>query len=342
MNSVFRFLILTSLIISMICYDSNFSNKDNEDKEFEIDLTKPLLSRKEYFGLFQQFMKEYEISYPSMKTLLNKFETFRGNLQLSDNQYNQFSDLSSTEFSKTYLNLKFSSRDQLESMCSKLVINQDEAPESLDWRDHNVVTPVKNQSQCGSCWSFSTVANIESLYAIKSKTLEVFSEQQIIDCDTEDHGCGGGWQEKAYDYLTKNQGLETENSYPYTHKVGKCVYDSSKALVKINGCSYVSVSEDDIMKAIAHNGPVAAALNATMLQYYFGGIFKVKKPFTCDPRTLNHAVLIVGYGETKSGKKYWIVKNSWGKGWGEKGYFRIIRGEGHCGINNHILTGNLS
>lgn len=324
------------LIIVLSLFSVSMSKKQFLTNENEV------LTENDLFKLFQNFMTTYEVSYTSMNELLKRFTIFKDNLKAYDYQFNQFADLTQEEFSNQYLNLKVLSDEEIENF-PKLKVNMNEdVPESFDWREHNGVTPVKNQGQCGSCWAFSATANIESINAVKTGKLVSLSEQQIVDCDTIDHGCGGGWQEKALDYIIQTGGLEADSEYIYTHKKGDCKFNKEKVAVKISNYEFVSKDEEEIKAALVQNGPLAAALNAQMLQYYHGGVFHVKWPFTCDPKLLNHAVLIVGYGQTNLGEKYWIVKNSWGSRWGEKGFFRMLRGTGECGINTHVLTAKLN
>jgi len=210
--------------------------------------------------------------------------------------------------------------------------NSDVIPESFDWRTKGAVNAIKNQGSCGSCWSFAIVSNIESLYFKKYGKLLTFAEQQLVDCDTTNYGCNGGSIELGFNYVKKN-GLGSSTSYSYKAARGTCQYSSSNAVAKIT--SYVqetSKSETKIRDMLVAYGPLAVAMNATPLQYYSSGIFTS----SC-AGALNHAVVLVGYGSS-NGADYWIVRNSWGTGWGEKGYFRIARGKGQCGINTYALS----
>ena len=249
-----------------------------------------------------------------------------------------FLDLTPEEFSSQYLTLK---AEELAAARSKMLRKElgdklEDLPESYDWREHGAVTPVKNQGSCGSCWAFSAVANIEGLHQIQSGKLVAFSESELVDCDNVDKGCNGGLMDNAFKWLHENGGLNTEDDYPYEAKKEKCNIKKDKFRVKIAGFLDISQNEDEIVEQLIKTGPLSVALNATPLQFYFGGIFNPLDAL-CNPKGLNHGVTIVGYGEEK-GKKFWIVKNSWGKGWGETGYFRIVRGVGKCGINTAVST----
>ena len=182
------------------------------------------------------------------------------------------------------------------------------------------------------------------MYAAKTGKLISLSEQQLVDCDhncvvwegekTCNAGCNGGLMWSSFEHIIKTGGLVTEESYPYEAVDNRCRFNVSNAVVKISNWTFVSSNEDEMAAWLANNGPIAIAINADYLQYYRKGILN---PSRCDPEELNHGVLIVGYGEEKAtnGKveKYWIVKNSWSASWGEKGYVRVLRGKGVCGLN---------
>ena len=166
----------------------------------------------------------------------------------------------------------------------------------------------------------------------------------LVDCDTEDSGCNGGLMELSFEWLKNNGGFMLESDYPYENKKGTCRQDKSKFVdMKVTGYvklgdtgeQYAPVDEAEVKEFLYQNGPLAVALNATPLQLYFGGIVDWAS-WICSTSGINHAVTIVGYG-TES-KDYWIVKNSWGKNWGESGYFRIARGKSTCGINYYVTT----
>jgi cathepsin F len=255
----------------------------------------------------------------------------------------RFMDMSPEEFRRVYLNLKASNIEETKRNAIGPLYMAEDMPESWDWNDQKVVTGVRDQGSCGSCWAFSSVANIESQFAIKSKHLTFFSEQQLVDCDhvDQDAGCGGGFMESAFKYLMSTNGLETENDYKYTGRDGRCVYDAKKAAVKVKGYRFASSQdEDEIAKMLVATGPLAIALDASPLQFYYGGIYKPSHSSSCSKTSLNHAVTLVGYGVEKN-VKYWLVKNSWGSGWGEKGYFRILRGDGACGINTYVVSAEI-
>lgn len=207
--------------------------------------------------------------------------------------------------------------------------------DSFDWRDKNVVNPIKDQGQCGSCWAFSAVQAQESKWAIVHKELLTLSEQNLVDCVTKCDGCNGGNEADAYDYVIKTQkGLwNLEKDYPYKAIDGTCQFNEEKGVAKI--VSYyrptTTESEDTVGGALAADGVVSVAIDASnwSFQLYSSGIYD--EP-SCDPHQLDHAVGLVGFG-VENNVKYWIVRNSWGTSWGEKGYIRMIRGmNNQCGI----------
>ena len=300
---------------------------------------------------FQRFIKKYNKKYESMNEFLARYNVFRQNLfQLVENGpqsyetgISKFADMTSQEFAKTYLNLDYNAYALINTRPVHAK-SSNAAPDAFDWRDKDVVSNVKDQGSCGSCWAFSTIANLEGLYALGKGEVKTFSEQLLVDCDTEDAGCNGGLMELSFEWLANNGGFMLESDYPYAGKQQTCKQDTSKFVdMKVTGFvklgdsteEFSPVDEDEIKEFLYETGPLAIALNATPLQLYMGGIFDVPD-WLCSSSGINHAVTLVGYGTDS--KDYWIVKNSWGKSWGESGYFRIARGKGTCGINCYITT----
>jgi C1A family cysteine protease len=222
---------------------------------------------------------------------------------------------------------------------------QDEEPEtwleptnadSVDWRTKGAVTPVKDQGQCGSCWTFSSTGALEGAHAIATGELLSFSEQQIVDCANVKHGyvsfgCNGGNQSVAFKYLEKHN-AELETVYKYTAKNGSCAYDKASTTA-VDVSTYTNVTKNNVsqMKTAVAQQPVSVSIEADkrVFQQYTSGIFDSAD---CGTK-LDHAVLVVGYG-SDNGTDYWIMKNSWGTVWGDQGYMKvqIEDGAGICGI----------
>jgi len=212
-------------------------------------------------------------------------------------------------------------------------INTKPGNDEVDWRKKGCVNPVKDQGQCGSCWAFSCVQAVESEYAAKYGTLYSLSEQELVDCVSVASGCNGGFPPDVWDWMVSNhRGFMKESDYPYTGYAGTCKYDESKVVVYINGSGVCQEgSEQDLASKVASIGPVSIGIDASnwSFQMYTGGIYDEPK---CSSVSLDHGVGCVGYGE-ESGKKYWIVRNSWGQDWGESGYIRMIKDKNNqCGV----------
>jgi hypothetical protein len=279
-----------------------------------------------------------------MEELNTRFTIFRENLRnivhhnLDTTQnftmgINQFTDLTPEEFKILYANgmnkkyVKKSCKNFLGSWAYSV-------PDTLDWRTLNAVTPVKDQGQCGSCWSFSATGAMEGAWAIKRGVLESLSEQQLIDCSKiyGNLGCNGGLMDNAFEYVIDN-GLCDEADYPYTASGGSC-NNQCLSVVSMSNCADVVANNQVVLKEAVSLGPVSIAIEADTryFQSYSSGVLTSSSCGT----NLDHGVLIVGYG-TENDIPYWLVKNSWGSSWGESGYVKIERSSstndpGVCGI----------
>jgi len=213
-------------------------------------------------------------------------------------------------------------------------------PDTVDWRTKGIVTNVKNQGSCGSCWTFGAAECVESLTAQQTNTLTVLSEQNILDCTPNPNhcggtgGCGGGTVELAYDMVIKQGGLATEKSYPYISGNSGRDYSCKKGVVPFaNITGYVNLpvnQQDPVMDALANIGTLAINVDAASWVNYRSGVYD-----GCNQKNpdIDHVVQLVGYGTDSKYGDYWLVRNSWGTGYGEKGYIRLKRESGtpRCG-----------
>jgi len=246
-----------------------------------------------------------------------------------------FMDMTREEFAETFYTLQPAQKTDAQTYLGRFQSTGADLPDAVDWVDQGAVSAVKNQGSCGSCWAFSTIGSLEGRAQIATGNLQQFSEQQFVDCDTDfgDMGCRGGLMDNAFTYLMQSKGACTEESYGYKGKAGTCAIDSCTIGLpasQVTGYQDVDGTDAAFREALSH-GPVSVAVEAdTVFQFYFGGIVATN---FCGAK-LDHGVLAVGYG-VDNGVTYWKVKNSWGAGWGEKGFIRLKAdkgSKGQCGI----------
>ena len=213
-----------------------------------------------------------------------------------------------------------------------------EAPTEVDWRTKGAVTEVGDQGKCGSCYAFAVTGSVEAQHFRKTGKLLSLSVQQLVDCseDKREDACEGGVLEEAFQYIHDNNGIDTEKSYPYVSgKTGvmqkKCHFNASTIGSTVAGFATVPKGDETALAlAVAANGPTTIQVDAfgDEFLFYSHGIYSHDNCEN-DINSINHAMLIVGYGPD-----YWLVKNSWGTAWGMKGYIKFKRGINMCGIAN--------
>lgn len=303
----------------------------------------------------QQYMAEFSKSYEPAEMFKRKaiFEANLAKIHAQNAQedkswfasVNQFSDMTNEEFGR--LNRHYPHPANTFEAADLSAFSGADVPDAVDWRDtKGVVTKVKNQGSCGSCWAFSATETLESAYAMATgDAAPILSPQQIVSCaPNPDHcggsgGCDGSTQPLAFNY-TVTAGITTEADYPYTARTGTCSEAKIKPVVKNTGYTQLKVNDyTELITAVANVGPVSISVAAGGFgwQIYGGGVYSTGGDFVMD-----HAVQLVGYGEDK-GKMYWTVRNSWGEGWGESGYIRLERfGEGNepCGMDKNPADGD--
>jgi KDEL-tailed cysteine endopeptidase len=288
--------------------------------------------------LYAQWKQTHNKAYMSDTENDYRFTVFKRNYldilqanQQGDNAklgLNKFADLTSEEFGAKYTGYYPKPTNAIEKTFDVSAL-----PASVNWVTAGAVTPVKNQGDCGSCWAFSSTGSLEGLYFINNTNLASFSEQNLVDCVTEDDGCDGGEMTDALTYSAQN-GIETEADYPYTGEDGTCTFDSSIAYHPNDGYYAVKTkSEQDLLAAIVGQ-PISIGVEADQLafQFYSSGVIKSG----CGD-AIDHGVLAVGY-TTVDGTQAYYVKNSWGADWGDNGFLYIStnpkpnEGNGVCGI----------
>jgi len=270
-----------------------------------------------------------------------RYNTFKANLDwinASNNQnksytvtVNKFADLSTEEFGKSFCGYKPTLRTGASAASTEETVEDSFVGASINWVTKGAVTPVKDQGQCGSCWAFSATGAIEGAVFVAGSGLTSVAEQQLVDCAGAqgNQGCNGGLMDYAFDYVIKNKGIGSEASYKYTARDGTCKKVPSVSTIQ----SYKDVASGDeaALLVAVNQQPIAIAIEAdqSCFQFYHSGVLDDASCGT----NLDHGVLLAGYDTDASSKKdYWLVKNSWGLSWGDKGYIKFVRGKNQCGL----------
>jgi cysteine peptidase B len=298
---------------------------------------------------FAAFKQQYGRTYASPAEEAHRAAVFATNMKRAAQQQagsksatfgaNEFADVTAAEFKVRHNSDKLYAKAAKHAATQKRVevsaAKVAAAPESKDWRKHGAVTAVKNQGQCGSCWSFSTTGNIEGQWFLGGNQLVAVSEQLLVSCNNvTDNGCQGGLMDNAFEWIVSGHKgtICTEASYPYVSGGGSvpaCNEQGNVFGAAITGHQDLPKNEDKMAAWLAVHGPIAIAVDASSWQSYTGGIMT-----NCISKALDHGVLIVGYSDAAP-TPYWIIKNSWAASWGESGFIRVQKGTDQCLITHY-------
>jgi C1A family cysteine protease len=301
---------------------------------------------------FLAFQHKYGKTYATEAERLMRFEVFKSNL-LRANELNRrngddvfgvtkFSDLTAEEFRETYLMNVTMDAKEIRARGRPLSVPQTGvAFTTWDWgiNKTGVVTPVKNQAQCGSCWAFSATETIESAWALAGNTLTALAPQQIVSCDTVDQGCNGGWPYHAYEYVIAAGGMVSETNFPYHGTNGVCNWPNHASSIAAHISSWYYVDTDPqgenstLLPIVAMVSPVSVCVDASSWQLYSHGVLR-----SCGDQ-IDHCVQLTGFStqtSTKGAVPAWNVRNSWGADWGVNGYIYIERNQNLCAISTQV------
>eukprot|EP01084_Bolivina_argentea_P199901 341934_1 len=308
------------------------------------DITPPEIydtSDSSLLSLFKSFQSNYSRNYSPAETA-KRYDIFRNNI-FKINAHNEkypdisytlgitkFTDWSKEEFNSLN-NFKSSRKNNHYTDISVSAL-----PTSVDWTTvkPSVVTPVKDQGNCGGCWAFGATGSWESRYAIKYGNLSSLSEQELIDCVPANDCILGGDANNAFMYGVKNNGDSLESEYTYKGHDGSCTASKYKHYDALKTHVMIQKHNETAMMAALTAGPITVAADADGWNLYRSGIYDAPCGLN-----LNHNIILVGYGQDDKGNKYWKVKNSWGQRWGMDGYMLLCRDcgkgvTGECGIND--------
>lgn len=291
----------------------------------------------EYLERFVKYAQKYDRGYlKDIDSFVDKFGQYASNLQTiykHNDKYKNgevtfylsegpFTDMSLSDFRNNILS-KF---HQFPERCGYFDYNKLSYPSEMDWRSKNAVTDVKNQGQCGSCWSFSATGALEGLTAITTGKLVSLSEQELVDCSKANSGCNGGLMTFAFEYVIKNGGLCLEEDYTYSARDGTCQSCDVEQGTEIHDCKQIKSGDSEGLVYSLSKQPISVGIQADTFtfQHYGGGVFSDPKCYTGD---IDHGVLLVAYTNDTL-----TIKNSWGETWGDGGYITLARTDDDVGI----------
>jgi cathepsin L len=295
-------------------------------------------SKSKYAALFHDWQTQHHKVYTTQTEARHRLAAFTRNARFVEQHdakargfsvgLNQFADLTSEEFVAIYNGMNIT------KVPGKYVPSK-VGGDTVNWVTKGAVTPVKNQGQCGSCWAFSTTGSTEGAHFLATNRLISLSEQNLVDCSTDqgNQGCQGGLMDQAFQYIISNNGIDTEDSYPYTATgPNNCDFNSANVGALLSSFTDVTSGDESALQKAVTAQPVSVAIDASQqsFQLYTSGVYNEPD---CSSSQLDHGVLAVGYGTDASNTDYWIVKNSWGTGWGMQGYIWMSRNaQNQCGI----------
>ncbi|XP_017650850.1 cathepsin W isoform X2 [Nannospalax galili] len=303
----------------------------------------------ELIEIFKLFQVQFNRSYSSPAEYARRLDIFAHNLAQAQRLQEEdlgtaefgmtpFSDLTEEEFGQLYGHQKIPERYPTVGKKVESEKWGESVPPTCDWRKAtDIISPIKDQEKCNCCWAIAAADNIEALWRIRYRQIVDVSVQELLDCDRCGNGCTGGFVWDAYITVLNNSGLASEKDYPFQRhaKPHRCLAKKYKKVAWIQDFIMLSSNEQVIAGYLAAHGPITVTINMELLQHYQKGVIKAT-PSTCDPRYVNHSVLLVGFGKSKTEEgmqaemtssqsrkprhptPYWILKNSWGAHWGEK------------------------
>jgi len=310
---------------------------------------------------FEMYEREFNKAYATPEERIHRRNLFENNLRdiIAHNReehswkrgVNRFTDRTTEEFKRLLgfdkgLGALYNELD----VPTKVFSGSRALPKNVDWREKNIVSPVKDQGDCGSCWTFATAETVESYWALATGQLNVLSEQQVASCTSNPHSCGGtggcegGITQLAFEGIMHRGGLASEWTYPYLSYQGRdfnCLFDNTTTVPVVPLKGYHKLPSNDqnsLLNAVATSGPIAVSVDASQWSSYESGVFNGCNQVNPD---IDHAVVLVGYGtDATTNQDYWLIRNSWSPSWGEDGYIRIYRStKPTCGVDITPLEG---
>ncbi|XP_030379623.1 cathepsin L1 [Scaptodrosophila lebanonensis] len=324
------------IIFSIFCISA--INSDSSESEIITDEgfeNFKKANNKNYARVYDEIRsyKAYEENQKVVEEHNKRFQSGECSFRLATNT---LADMNTDSYLKGYLRLLKSQRqpNSTEENAADIVGSplMSNLPESLDWRTKGFVTEPQNQQSCGSCYAFSIAQSIEGQVFKRTGRILSLSVQQIVDCSVSfgNQGCTGGSLRNTLRYLQSTGGIMRSKDYKYTARKGRCQFVRELAVVNVTSWAILPPNDENaIQAAVTHIGPVAVSINATpkTFQLYSDGVYDDP---ACSSDTVNHAMLVIGYG-----KDYWILKNWWGEKWGERGYMKLRKGRNLCGVANY-------